>query len=201
MARSRLAQARQRENKSMARKKVYLAGPDVFLPDAVAVGHKKKQLCDEYGFEGLYSLDKDGETQGDPAQIFRANCALMQQADIGLFNLTPFRGPSTDVGTAFEVAFLFAAGKPLYGYTSTTADYLDRVTQAFGPPRHSDGRYLDSSGCSIENCNLYDNLMISRAIADSGGSIVRIDESDTDRVSLAAWKAFQACLELARSQV
>ena len=32
--------------------KIYLAGPEVFLPDAVQIGQAKKRLCAAYGFEG-----------------------------------------------------------------------------------------------------------------------------------------------------
>src|SRR5437899_12125756 len=91
--------------------KIYLAGPDVFLADARAVGERKKALCQEFGFEGLFPLDNDEDVGADAAKIFRANCSLMRQADIGLFNLTPFRGPSADAGTVFELGFLFARGK------------------------------------------------------------------------------------------
>ena len=31
---------------------IYLAGPDVFLPNAIEVGKKKKAICEEFGFEG-----------------------------------------------------------------------------------------------------------------------------------------------------
>ncbi len=38
---------------------VYLAGPEVFLPDAIELGERKKRLCRAYGFEGLYPLDNE----------------------------------------------------------------------------------------------------------------------------------------------
>ena len=31
---------------------IYLAGPDVFLPNAIEVGKKKMAICEEFGFEG-----------------------------------------------------------------------------------------------------------------------------------------------------
>jgi nucleoside 2-deoxyribosyltransferase len=81
--------------------KIYLAGPDVFLPDAAAMGRRKQQICEECGFVGLFPLDYDTSVSGDAAKIFRANCHLMKKdADVGLFNLTPFRGPSPDAGTS-----------------------------------------------------------------------------------------------------
>jgi nucleoside 2-deoxyribosyltransferase len=36
--------------------RIYLAGPDVFLPDAIEAGKRKKVLCQKYGFEGVYPL-------------------------------------------------------------------------------------------------------------------------------------------------
>ena len=39
--------------------KLYLAGPDVFLRDSAEIGQRKKALCRERGFEGLYPLDND----------------------------------------------------------------------------------------------------------------------------------------------
>ena len=46
------------------RPRVYLAGPEVFLPDAIAVGAEKCRLCAEYGFEGLFPLDASLELSG-----------------------------------------------------------------------------------------------------------------------------------------
>ena len=37
--------------------KIYLAGPDVFLPDAIEVGRRKQVLCERYGAIGLFPLD------------------------------------------------------------------------------------------------------------------------------------------------
>ena len=84
---------------------IYLAGPDVFLANALEVGERKRELCRRFGFEGLFPLDQDESVGADAAKIFQANCALMRRADIGLFNLTPFRGPSADCGTVFELGF------------------------------------------------------------------------------------------------
>ncbi len=37
--------------------KIYLAGPDVFLPDAIEIGHRKAAICARHGLTGLYPLD------------------------------------------------------------------------------------------------------------------------------------------------
>ena len=177
--------------------KIYLAGPDVFLDDAQRIGKHKKEICDEFGFEGLFPLDKDKDIGGDAAKIFHANCALMQQADIGLFNLTPFRGPSADAGTVFELGYLFARGKPAYGYTSDPALYRERVVAAFGPESERDERPWDRNGYAIENFKLADNLMIVRAIEDSGGEIAAVEEKSGDLdAKLAALEAFTAVVRI-----
>ena len=45
-------------------------------------------------------------------------------------NLTPFRGPSADVGTVYEVGFMRALGRPVFGY-ATTAEPFTRRTLDF----------------------------------------------------------------------
>lgn len=183
--------------------KIYLAGPDVFLADARSVGERKKALCREFGFEGLFPLDNDEDVGADAAKIFRANCSLMLKADAGVFNLTPFRSPSADPGTVFELGFLFARGKPVYGYTSATRMYRERVAVVLGPLVEQNGQLWDRDGYAVENFDLGDNLMIVRAIEDAGGSVVAVEEN-TDEPGgepLAAFRAFAACLGLTRRQI
>ena len=168
--------------------KIYLAGPDVFLPNAREVGERKRAMCAEFGFEGLFPFD--AESPGDPAAIFESNCALMRRADLGVFNLTPFRGPSADVGTAFELGFMFAQGKPVYGYSSTPADYRTRVEALIGVAQR-DARVWAGDRMAVEDFGLGDNLMLDRAIARSGGGIMARRADD----DVAAFTAFRACLE------
>lgn len=171
--------------------KIYLAGPDVFLPNAPEVGRRKKDLCRKFGFEGLFPLDQEEDYKDDAAKIFRANCSLMQRADVGLFNLTPFRGPSADAGTVFELSFLFARRRPIYGYASTSAIYSDRVQAVQGPLVEKDSRRWDVDGYAVEDFGLVDNLMIIGAIQEAGGSITVVEEEE----SLVALVAFERCLE------
>jgi len=170
---------------------IYLAGPDVFLPDALEVGERKKILCRQFGFEGLFPLDNEKGVENDAARNFHANCHHMRQADIGLFNLTLFRGPSADAGTAFELGFCFALDKPVHGYSSTAALYVDRVARFQGPPSQRGLRKWDASGCSVEDFGLMDNLMIAHAIESTNGTVTIVEES-----SLAALEAFEARLQV-----
>src|SRR5690606_19289744 len=72
---------------------LYLAGPDIFRPDAVARGEQLKALCARYGFEGLFPLDAQvaGHAAGDPHDtarwIYRADIGLLDAADAVLANL------------------------------------------------------------------------------------------------------------------
>ena len=181
--------------------KIYLAGPDVFLPDALEVGRRKAALCESYGFEGLYPLDQEPSVEADAAAIFRANCDLMRRADIGLFNLSPFRGPSADAGTVFELGFLFAQSKPLYGYANNAANYRSRVAQIEGRPLlEQEGHFWSMDGCTVEDFGLSDNLMITRAIADSGGVILSRDPAAgmPAQEPLASFDAFELALGVLR---
>lgn len=158
-------------------KRAYLAGPDVFLKDALAVGAEKKRLCALHGLSGHFPLDNELPPQAMP--IYRANIALIQSCDLVIANLTPFRGPSADAGTVFEVGYAAALGKTVWGYSADPRDYVQRVVpDAYG----------------IEDFGWPDNLMIPGAILENGGQIIRVPSTGpTD--DLAAFAAFAACLD------
>src|SRR3546814_5290136 len=57
---------------------LYLAGPDVFRPDARERGRELKALCAQFGIEGLFPLDQEVPVHlVDPGEqaawIYRAN--------------------------------------------------------------------------------------------------------------------------------
>ncbi len=178
--------------------KVYLAGPDVFLPNAREVGTRKQAICGEFGLDGLFPLDNDPGVN-DAAAIFRANCDLMRQADIGLVNLTPFRGPSADPGTVFELGFLFSSGKPVYGYSGDVTNFLARVRDARGPIQDDNGQPRDRDSLAVENFALIDNLMIARSIEDSGGAVTVVPAAMAP--TMAAFEAFRASAALIAERV
>ena len=169
-------------------KKIYLAGPDVFLPDAIEIGRQKRELCRQFDFQGLFPLDQQLTGTPSGTDIFRANVALMREADIGLFNLSPFRGPSADAGTVFEIGLMMGMGKRVFGYRNTALLYHQRVEKG--------GTGLDPDGYAVEQFGLGDNLMIDCAIAEGGGTISAVPGE-----SLAAFAAFQAALEEVWRQV
>lgn len=127
-------------------KKVYLAGFDVFYPDALQRGTRMKLLCAEFGLIGCYPFDN---TCTDAAEIFRANCAMIDSCDLVAANLNAFRGAEPDSGTAFEVGYACARGKPVYGYLSDGRTMREKLGTA------------DENGMTVEDFGLPVNLMLA----------------------------------------
>ncbi|HKO06258.1 MAG TPA: nucleoside 2-deoxyribosyltransferase [Alphaproteobacteria bacterium] len=182
--------------------RVYLAGPDVFLPDPIGMGGRKKAICAAHGLEGAFPLDAELALSGSaPAKagfrIYKANKALMESCDLAIANMTPFRGPSMDVGTAFEMGFMRALGRPVLGYTNVADGFFER-TKAFLGPREVVARgkaFFDPSGMSIENFDMVDNLMLESAVIESGVTIVRKAVPAKERFTNL--DAFAECVKLA----
>ncbi|HWE17314.1 MAG TPA: nucleoside 2-deoxyribosyltransferase [Hyphomicrobiaceae bacterium] len=178
--------------------RIYLAGPEVFLPDALAVGARKAALCAEHGLQGVFPLDAQlglsGLAKPEAARrISEANEGLMRSCDGLIANLTPFRGVSMDSGTAFEVGFMRALWRPVLGYTNVTADYRARAEIYRGaPPPLPD---FDHPQAEIEDFGGAENLMIEVAILASGGSVVRTAVPPGEEMRDLA--GFLVCLEQA----
>lgn len=174
--------------------RVYLAGPEVFLSHAHDIGARKVKSCALHGLVGLFPLDQSLDlTDLAPAvrarTIALANEDLMRSADALIANMTPFRGASMDCGTAFEVGFMRALGRPVFGYTGAVDDYRTRVERfRRDAPGWRDG---DRPGTHIEDFGLAENLMIDIAIGESGHVPVRGEGGSGDIGDLAA---FEACL-------
>src|SRR5215510_3297084 len=156
--------------------RIYLAGPEVFLPDALTMGARKAAMCAAHGLEGVFPLDAQlglaGLAKPEQARrISEANEGLMRSCAGLIANLTPFRGVSMDAGTAFEVGFMQALGRPLAGYTNVAAGYAERARalRARGPAMMDS----DRADLEIEDFGFAENLMIEVAILSSGGRVVR----------------------------
>lgn len=145
---------------------LYLAGPDIFRPDAVARGEALKRLCARYGFEGLFPLDAQvaGQATGDPLDtarwIYRADVGLLDAADAVLANLDFFRGAEPDSGTCFEVGYAIARGKPVYGYVPEGGNLAERIRRRCPQYLGADAG-TDASGWELEEFGLPLNLMLA----------------------------------------
>jgi nucleoside 2-deoxyribosyltransferase len=142
---------------------IYLAGPEVFHPEAQAIGAAKRALCAAYGFHGLYPLEENEAATDDATAIYRRNLARMHAADAVIANLSPFRGPSADPGTVYELGWMIARGKRALGYTHDLRDLAPRVTP---------------DGLAVERFGLADNLMIACGLSEGGFPLLRLAAAD-----------------------
>ena len=157
--------------------RVYLAGPDVFLPDPAGRFEALKQICARHRLFAISPLDLlPGEADSaDAHTIARRNEAHIRRCDAVLANLTPFRGPGADPGTVYEIGYARALGRPVFGYACSGADYATRVRALNGSGLAGDVLDRDADGLQIEDFGMFENLMISCGIEASGGFILAVD--------------------------
>lgn len=126
--------------------RVYLAGPDIFRPDALAWAESARALCAQRGHEAIIPLDADATTA---EAIFRANIRMLHSADAVLANLNPFWGAEPDSGTCVEVGYALALGKPVVGYIEAAVPMSERIG------------VIDGEGYRVEGFGLPLNLMLA----------------------------------------
>lgn len=187
----------------MVAKRIYLAGPEVFLINAIEVGENKKRICLKHGFEGVFSLDAKIDFEGKTPEetglsISKANEELIKSCDILIANITPFRGPSVDVGTAYEMGVAHALGKKVLAYTNVKSRFTERTIKALNGKvkRSVDGKIRDSQGMFIEENQLTDNLMIDSCIHINSGVLV-VEEAPADQV-FTYLAGFEKCVREAK---
>jgi len=175
---------------------VYLAGPDVFLPDAHEVGERKIAICKRYELTGSFPLDQtiDPAKPGAALEIFKGNQAKMDAADAIIANLTPFRGSSADPGTVYELGYMIGCRKPCFAYSNDPSTYAERLARLAEVTR-ADNRLVDADGLTVEDFGLPDNLMMIHALDLHGRPLVLPRKRPDD-----VWHdltAFEACVRLA----
>ncbi|MDA9410666.1 nucleoside 2-deoxyribosyltransferase [Bradyrhizobium sp. CCBAU 45384] len=180
--------------------KIYLAGPDVFLPDAVEIGRRKAAICTAHGLTGLYPLDNaiDLTTSDASRRIFCSNEAMMDEADAVIANLTPFRGAGADPGTVYELGYMAGRRKFCLAYCNDPATYADRLSR-FMAVTPEDGRLVDAQGLTVEDFGLVDNLMMIHALELHGCPLGTPAQMPVD-----VWHdlaAFEACVRMAAARL
>lgn len=137
--------------------KIYLAGPDVFRPDAVARGEYLKSLCAGQGMIGMYPFDNilpEGVEGPEAAKLIsQMNMDMIRNCTGVLINLQHFRGLEPDSGTAFEFGMAVALGKPVWAYCEDKGTLRDQIA-------HDDAG-ADENGFHVENFGLPRNLMMA----------------------------------------
>jgi nucleoside 2-deoxyribosyltransferase len=182
--------------------RVYLAGPDVFLPDPLSRAAVLKAICARHGLAGVSPLDPlaGGDHPAwaglpEPLAIARRNEAHIAGCAALIANLTPFRGPSADVGTVFEVGFARALGLPVFGWSNAGEDFAARTRAFIG----TEGA-ADHEGLAVEDfAGMADNLMIDGALAASGGTLFR--EAAPAATRWHQLGAFTRCCEAAAARL
>jgi len=186
----------------------YLAGPDVFLPNAAAHAARKVEICRQYGLRGLPPLNEDIETAAKTLNetslnetslneapdvwrsIYDKDIAMMERSDIIIANLTPFGGASADAGTLIEVGWFLGQRKPIFGYSNNSESFEQRMRRQLGDG-HAD--------LGIEGFHLPDNLMIVGAVL-SGGYPIFVPTDGKAR-GIDALDVFEACAAAAAQVV
>jgi nucleoside 2-deoxyribosyltransferase len=186
-------------------KRVYLAGPEVFLANARQIGARKQAICARYGLVGVYPAD--AEHAPNPALPLPEQGIVLSQrmeramrsCDAMIVNLTPFRSPSADVGSAYEMGYMRALDRLIFAYSNDARPFLDRVADFCSATlrRRPTGEYEDCNGMAIEPFGLHDNLMLAGAITDGGLAIAPVAPAER----YTALGAFERCVERAATQL
>lgn len=171
----------------------YLAGPDVFLPNAVEHAARKVAICARYGIRGQPPLNEDiaalasmtDEAAG--IAIFAKDLEMMEAADIIIANLTPFRGTSADSGTLIEVGWFLGKGLPIFGYSNSAVPFQQRSLAFLA----ANADPLPE--VTVEGFGLPDNLMIPGAVQAGGRPAMVLPEDGQDR-AFDALDVFERCV-------
>ena len=164
---------------------------------------RKKAICERHGLTGVSPLD---ELPHEPAKwaafpLWR-KIAIRNESHIGscqalIANLTPFRGPSADAGTVYELGFARALGLKLFGYATVSEPFLARTLRMIeGCDERADGSYRDADGLLVEQFGLFDNLMIEGGIAGSGGVLITAEADRWSDLTL-----FERCVQTAAERL
>jgi nucleoside 2-deoxyribosyltransferase len=175
----------------MTGKAIYLAGPTVFEPDPDASFSAMKLICARHGLEGVSPLDNQIGLEGIAPgrdllhRIVAADIALMRRLDGGVFCLDGFRGaPEMDAGTAFEIGYMVALGKPVAGWTRDPRQYPLKVQHYFeqgmgaglmpaeaGAKGGTSGLLRDPHGMLVHSEGCVQNAMTEIGIEMAGGAV------------------------------
>jgi nucleoside 2-deoxyribosyltransferase len=175
----------------------------VFFPDGRALLARKRALCRRHGFAAVSPLDAEPASKrarhvsprARGLAIATANEAKIRACQLVVANLSPFRGPSADPGTVYELGFARGLGLPVFGYTTDGRTFRARTLAALGLGARERRRERDADGLAIEDFGLRDNLMLDGALAAAGGRFVAPPRgAQLPRTDLSG---FEACLRAA----
>lgn len=159
--------------------KIYLAGPEVFLPNALETFKNHKSICSEHGLIGISPFDNSVELTKNlegyelAKTIYLNNRQIIDECDIIVANCNSFRGPLVDDGTSWEIGYGFARGKTIYGYIDDYRPLPENVRSHLSTKSHESGYWMDEQGYLLnEDFGNAINLMLEFSIQESGGKLV-----------------------------
>lgn len=176
---------KQTKSTSKMNPRLYLAGPEVFLPNAKEYAEWQRALCHKYDFEPLHPMDNNldlGEMDYSTAiRIYKGDVGQVRKCDIVVANCNPFRSVCViDDGTAYELGFGNALCKPSYGYikkmeclvTRTIRDYPTELNTVLD-------LYVDNEGYVVTDAfETSINLMMQCGMTETGGRLIEGDFED-----------------------
>ncbi len=108
---------------------IYIAGP-LFTPEQRALLERIDQICRDVGFT-TYLPHRDAgvfDREGDARPFFEGDLRALQAADAVVAVLD---GCDVDSGTAWEMGYAYALGRPIVGYVSDVR--IARPAQQINP--------------------------------------------------------------------
>jgi nucleoside 2-deoxyribosyltransferase len=121
---------------------------------------------------------REAEVIPGHTQFVEANVANVMSV---VANLTPFRGPSADPGTVYELGWMIGRGKRALGYSNDPRDLAARVAP---------------DGLAVEDFGEADNLMLACGLSEGGFPLLRGPALMAD--PMLDFSMFEACLRALR---
>lgn len=156
---------------------VYLSGVERYRKDAEEIFRKRKQICEQYGFEvytpmewakGVKEIETDSPyiwayNKFDNYQQHVRNC------DIIIADLNDYRGCEVCNEVGFECGMAFQLGKKLYGYQDNTSSLVEKL-----PHLGEEKEFRDHTGSNVENFGYPVNLMFGSSMTIFEGKFEEI---------------------------
>ncbi len=177
----------------MSALRLYLAGPEVFLPNGIENAEKQRKLCEKYGFIPMHPMDNNldlGKLDMEAAmKIYMADIDQLRKSDILVANCNGFRGVCMDDGTAYELGFGNALGKPSYGYIKELTSLVARTVRDYSCHLlEGESLFRDREGYLItDDFGTLINLMMQCGMLHKQGRLIEGD--------------FEACLVALREDL
>ena len=155
---------------------VYLADFEMFLPTCEETVKYWKEVCDKYGFIGLFPGEGDPVEPGENywQRVFEHDYTHMRNCDMCIAQLDDWRGHECDSGTAFELGWFIAKGLPSYGFYTGKSPLMARDIE-----KGSDG--YDKDGYAIEDKEYpFENMFTLVKIASDFEGACKMARADFD---------------------